>query len=251
VLVETDPGFFCMYIETLQVIKVHLANFQPLDNSFYLGVWSVMEPGLGIIATSLATTRPLFRRITSWHRNRKLSTGSSNSSSGFAHKPSDISYSSNGYQSDTEKFVDIILRTTTVSRTQNTRSTTPMQLKQSGGLSHTSPNFGTQRPLSRVGSPTVLAKNSIQEEMPQHGQKPLVDMSRAELVQHIEKLQSEAREWRQWKQRLALRQGAQGGLPLGIFDSHGDFGSSSIAADSLSTYTASQNDEKSLEGNGS
>jgi hypothetical protein len=34
------------------------------DDGVKLGVWSALEPGLGIIASSLATTRPLFRRIT-------------------------------------------------------------------------------------------------------------------------------------------------------------------------------------------
>src|ERR1700753_2008871 len=35
-----------------------------LDNSLYLTIWSAVEPGLGIIASSIAITRPIFIKVT-------------------------------------------------------------------------------------------------------------------------------------------------------------------------------------------
>jgi hypothetical protein len=81
-----------------------------------------------------------------------------------------------------------------------------------------------------VGSQAnVMSIQPIREEgRPITHPTHLDELSREELIQHIEELQAEAREWRKVKHLLASKRG-QGGLPLGIF------GTPSINSDSFST----------------
>ncbi|CAD0108915.1 unnamed protein product [Aureobasidium uvarum] len=51
-------------------------------NAITIGVWSLIEPGLGIVAASLATLRPLFKNMMEKARN---STNPSNSSKSLSH----------------------------------------------------------------------------------------------------------------------------------------------------------------------
>ena len=49
------------------------------QNAINIGVWSVIEPGLGIIAASLATLRPLFKSCMEKTRNSSAASRSTNS----------------------------------------------------------------------------------------------------------------------------------------------------------------------------
>jgi hypothetical protein len=250
VLVETDPDFFCMYPESFLAIprdcgRLILASV----NAYYLAIWTAVEPGLGIIASSFATTRPLFRLLTARFRKGSWTFTSSNSGSGgygngYGAKQ-DLTGDSSNHE-ETVKSGDFILQTTAISQTKNKRSpsqssTAPLRPDQLGVLPHISPGSPmTTSRLVRSPSPTVASPVNIlsidpirEEERPRTMPTHLDDLSREELILHIEQLQAEAREWRKVKQLLASKRG-QGGLPLGIFEAP------SIQSDvfsTTSTYT--------------
>lgn len=73
------------------------------SNAINIGIWSVIEPGLGIVAASLATLRPLFKSMVEKARNTTNSSSRSNNSRdsklSSQRKPiySGINFSERGY----------------------------------------------------------------------------------------------------------------------------------------------------------
>jgi hypothetical protein len=71
VLASTSQTFFCKFKFS---ISISITLLTLLDNSLFLAIWSTVEPGLGIIASSAAITRPLFLKAARSVRSGDIST---------------------------------------------------------------------------------------------------------------------------------------------------------------------------------
>lgn len=208
-VVDLSTDIFCMVVAHAQRNLLTL-----IDKGFWLAIWSAIEPGLGIIASSATCLRPLARDVRAYTSSRGTRTQS---------KPSQTSESSNSKgipvsQDNTtvrnnHKLPEPTYKGPTFLSTQNSEKSQMHSFfhrsKKSQGLTathHIDPPRRQYRPStfaeSQFRSPTLIQQTTVSEN----------------------EEESDFARWNRRQQKMNQRYNPKrhSGLPLGILDTRHD-----------------------------